>query len=334
MFLHLPILGQNYIPYYNEYSGEDFQFPIFRGTSNKYAVEKINQLLQISKLEILKGYEENNIFERVSYKEEDGNLIGGMMNIKFEVLSNTDKTLSIKFDLCVCGASCSYWINYFNFNTGNGDLFQLSDLFSDEGYKQFSEYAAKKRTNVFRKNLVGVDSLFIANYIAIYGCYDDINFADFYIQNNSLFLDGNDCFTLNSILENINTVCEFQINEIEPYLNAYGKSVFGLNQDSVAKHQSKSLPQLFNGFIGKKQILLVINEYDNNNIVAYCFYAKEGKKTDLLGQVNEGILTLEEKDTNFQTIGAIKATYEGTTINGTWTDKKTGKSYKLWLTRK
>jgi hypothetical protein len=47
-------------------SDKSFSFPVFYNEKNLLAAEKINQLLQLSELELLAGHEKENIFEIVT----------------------------------------------------------------------------------------------------------------------------------------------------------------------------------------------------------------------------------------------------------------------------
>ena len=124
--------GNAYTYNSGEAEPDQFSFPIFSNRTNKYAAQKINQTMQLSELEILKGFETKSIFERVSY--DGGGIYGNKVSIKFDVFDNTDRILSVQFNETSCGATCAYWVKYYNFNSGNGDLIQLKDLFTEKGF--------------------------------------------------------------------------------------------------------------------------------------------------------------------------------------------------------
>jgi hypothetical protein len=323
---------------------DDFSFPIFSNPSNKYAASKINQMLQISELEILKGFETKSIFERVSY--DGGGIYGGRTDINFKVHNNNDKVLSVEFDQSSCGATCTYWVRYYNFNSGNGDLVQLKELFTETGFQKFFEFVAKRRVADLKKELVKkVELGERENYLNIIDCYEKDELEDYYIKNNSLYIDGENCFHKNQKFDGIETVSKFKTAELKKYLNAYGKSFFSVTGDSIKKYRSNALPQLFEGTIAGEKVLLVLNvDYypDLNEVRAEYVYSRYGKGIFLEGKIDNNELSLTEKlpETDDSGLidyidnGFIKAEFVGQKIVGTWTNKDKTETYALSLKRK
>ncbi|MDJ1467959.1 hypothetical protein [Xanthocytophaga flava] len=95
-------------------------FPVFTDSTNSLAVQKINQMLQIVELELVKSAKQRNIFEQASF--DDGTIYGGKVILTPTIYQNSDRLLSIGFWNSSCGATCAYWVSYYNFNPGNGDL--------------------------------------------------------------------------------------------------------------------------------------------------------------------------------------------------------------------
>lgn len=322
----------------------DFSFPIFSNPSNKYAVNKINQMLQISELGILKGFETKSIFERVSY--DGGGIYGGKTDINFEIFSNNDSILSVRINNSSCGATCAYWINYYNFNSGNGDNVHLTDLFTEAGYSKFNELVAEKRIADLRKELIEkITPDERENYSNIADCYENDKLEDFYIKNKILYIDGENCFHKGQKFDGIETVSRIKLSEFKKYLNAYGKGLFSISSDPIKAHRSNGLPQLFEGKIAGQNVLLVlnINYYPSSNEAkAEYVYAKYGKGIFLEGKIYNNQLILTEKlavtnDTgliSYVDNGFIKADFDDQKIVGTWTSKDKTKTYKLSLKRK
>lgn len=322
----------------------DFSLPIFSHSSNKYAANKINKMLQISELEILKGFERKSIFEKVSY--DGGGIYGGKTDINFEIFSNTQNLLSVRINNSSCGATCAYWVNYYNFNSGNGDLVQLNDLFTKTGYLKFYELVAERRVADLNKELIKkITPDERQNYSNIADCYENDELEDFYIKNNILYIDGENCFHKGQKFDGIEIVSGIKLAEFEKYFNDYGKSLFSITNDSIEKYRSNGLPQLFEGTIAGQNVLLVlnINYYPSfNEVKAEYVYSKYGKGIYLEGKIDNNRLILTEKlavtnDTGlikYVDNGFIKADIKKNKIVGIWTNKDETKTYKLSLKRK
>ena len=87
----------------------DFAFPIIYSDDSLITL-KINTHLQLAELELLKGYERRNIFEKVSIN--DGRIYGGRVSILYQILQNTKNVFSVQFDESSCGMTCAYWKIY------------------------------------------------------------------------------------------------------------------------------------------------------------------------------------------------------------------------------
>ena len=70
-------------------SGKEFSFPVFSLAADSFTTRNINQLLQLSELELLDGYQKKNIFEKISV--DNGTIYGGKTNISFDILTNSSK---------------------------------------------------------------------------------------------------------------------------------------------------------------------------------------------------------------------------------------------------
>lgn len=324
-----------------EIKTEDFSFPIFSKSINNYAANKINQTLQISELEILKGFETKSIFEIVSY--DGGGMYGGKTNLKFRVFDNNSKILSVKLDQSSCGATCTYWVKYYNFNSGNGDLIQLKDLFTPKGFEKFIVFAFKRRVielkNEIHSKLPPAERSDFENLIGLYKT-DDL--TDFYVRNNALYIDGENSFHKNQKFSGIKTISKFNLSEFKSDLNDYGKSIFGLNNKAVKNYRSNLLPQLFQGKIGEQNVVLVLNLDYENHIEAEYVYSKYGKGIFLDGKIKDNKLSFTEKISKTTENGMItqvdngfiEAEFDGQKIIGNWQNHDKTKTFNLSLSRK
>ena len=296
--------------------GEDFSFPILKTTSDNEATNKINQFLQISELEMLKGYEDSNIFEHVS--ENDGTIYGGKTSLNYSIESNNAKILSLIFQEVSCGITCSYWINHYNFNPKNGDLIQLKDLFTENGFKYFKNTIAKKRTIAFKETIKDFKKETRENLEYVVSCYQEDNLENFFIKNDNIYIEGLNCFNKHDKFYDIETILKITLKEFQTYLNDYGKALFSISNESIIHYRSNSIHQLFSGTIAGQNVLLVLKPTYENNVMAEYVYLKYGKGIFLKGEFNNNLLTLTELDKEFNEIAKIEATFDKNKIMGSW----------------
>ncbi len=327
------VYGQsNYFSVKTVTNGREFAFPIFSRATDTTTTKNINELLQLSELELLDGYQIKNIFEKVSF--DNGTIYGGKVEISCNIISNNPKLLSLKFTESSCGATCAYWVRYYNFNSGNGDLMQLKDFFTADGFTGFYQTILKKRTKKFKKEIMKVDSTTRNYLLDVLGCYEVDDIHDFYIRDTSIFIDGENCLSKNQKFFGLDMITKFNLQEFRKYLNDYGKAVFGLSGSSPSKFRSNELPQLFRGSINSSlKILMVINHDYENKMRGVYAYLKYGRGIYLEGELNDQNLTFTENTDNFDENGYFEATFDGKEIKGTWTNKSKTKSLKLLASR-
>jgi hypothetical protein len=308
----------------------DLSFPIIAGDFTRFAtIEKINQQLQLSELELVKGFEKNNIFEKVA--TDNGTIYGGKVDLTYSVNSNNKKLFSVGFDESSCGMTCTYWHRYYNFNAGNGDLMQLSDLFDQQNFKVFKRQIVKKSIRNFKRQLHNQgepDSV----WIDVVKELGKTNLDDFYIKGNTLVIDGDNCLSKNQ--KGWDMIVKFGLPEFENYLNDYGKCVFGLNDDNIAAYKSNSLPQLFTGKIDKYPVTLILRQaYENHYDGIYC-YQRYGNGISLQGTVTKGTLHLDEYSDRFDVKAHISGVLGRDSIVANWTGKNNSAPLKLVVYRK
>jgi hypothetical protein len=308
-----------------------FSFPIF-SFGNAFSVsKKINQLLQISELEVLKKSPDQNIFKKIS--TNNNGLYGGKVSISYAIQTNSNKLLSMKFDQASCGMTCHYWVRYYNFNAQNGELLQLKDMFTEAGYREFYKKIAEKRIKQLREEIKKLDKAEQADFKEIESYYGDDDLNDFYIKNGNIYIDGDNSFHKNLKFSGVETVCMFTAAEFKRFLNVNGKSIFNLSNQPIKEFHSKSLPQLYKGKIAGKNVLMVINSGYKNDLRAEYVYLRYGDGIFLTGELNGTTLSLSEENADDKDIGIIKAEFKNNQIVGTWTSKQKNKVYKVLLNK-
>lgn len=322
----------NYFTYQTVKKDNRFSFPILSSSKNPTVVKRINQLLQISELSILKGFETKNIFENAIYN--NGTIYGGRTSLDFVIQSNSEKILSLKLDESSCGMTCTYWVRYYNFNSGNGDVIQLKDLFTAKTYKEFYSYVTNKRVSQMKNELLKVSKEEKETLSDIVDHYKNDDLADFYIKDNHLYIDGENCFSKHQKGHSVENICKFKLSEFSKYLNDYGKSLFSLSNEQISSFRSNLLPQLFYGKIGNEDILMVLKDGYPNTMKGEYVYMKYGKGIYLDGTLKANLLSLTENDDNLKDKGIINGVFQNNKLSGTWSNIQQTKSYIITAVKK
>lgn len=312
--------------------GKELRFPIIsNSTANRLTVEKINQNLQLSELELLNGFQANTIFEKIMIN--DSTIYGGKTDMTDSIYTNNNRMLSIGFDEASSGMTTAYWTKYYNFNSGNGDLIHLSDLFTSNGYNFFLKLVIKKSIRKFRLQLKENNEP-DSTWSEIISSLGRLDLDDFYIKGNSILIDGDDLLSKPQKGYGLDMLVKFDLIEFKKYLNDYGKCVFNLSNDAIAKYRSKGLPQLFAGNLGDQPILLIIRPiYADSYDGIYCFQ-KGGKGIDLDGTIRNGVLNFDESKDFNGNYAHITGKFKHDSIIAIWTKAKTTKRIRLYAYRK
>ena len=337
MLISATVFGQDSLFYCeNITSQEQYNFPVFHSKQRPLVAEKINQLLQISELRMLKGFEENNIFESVTV--DDHSIYGRRISILDSVLDISKKLISVKFKISSCGSTCNYWTTYYNFNSGNGDMIQLEDIITDSLYNDFQKYIASKVVDQIKKGFYKdtPDScsgdawcnftIKLVNNLS--------SFDEFYIKDNTLYVDCIEYFHKNMLPSDMTeTLTAFSSQELKMYLNDFGKSIFGIT-DSISRFRSNRLPQLYSGKIGTEQIIMVLNDDGLESIQGEYVYTKYGHGIFISGRKVKDWIEMDEYDSAGKKVGQMEATIKGMEILGTWSNVDKSKTYPFFIKRR
>ncbi|RYG00458.1 MAG: hypothetical protein EOO02_14845 [Chitinophagaceae bacterium] len=152
---------------------------------------------------------------------------------------------------------------------------------------------------------------------------------DFYIKNSEIFIDGENSLSKNEKFDGIDMMTMYRLSEFKLYLNDFGKVMFGLNNQDVAKFYSNQLPQLFRGSIDSTlKFSMVINNGYGNEIRAVYAYSRYGKGIYMEGDLSKQKLQLTEKSEAYDDQGYINAKFDGSTLDGTWTNAVKTKTFR------
>lgn len=347
VFFKLFSYGQTeYFKYKNKYS-----FPIFYCPNAILISEKINQIIQLNESEFINRNFDNKYFyiqvntsqidtEQICYKN---------LSVESKIYENTNRILSIKFLFWDCCTRCHYWSVYYNFNSQNGDLFQLKDIFSEDGYEHFKQLVSNKRLLQYEKefNKLNKDQKQIINNSRLKYDLQNQWSDEFYISHDSIYIDvENLCKNLfkeseQDCASHMQLKTGFKLNEYIEYLNEYGKALFGVvSLDSLCNYHTNTYPLIFEGKIGKSSVILLLQEPlpDSDNAISGTYiYTKYRIPIKLNGSLINQQLKLVESNNDSgeqQDVGIITAKFINQEIIGTWISVNGEKKLKLILKRK
>lgn len=325
--------------------GKDFSFPIFISPGRQRSAMKINHLLQLMELRSFANGKEKDIFRNAEF--DDGTIYGGKASMESTVYLNNNRLVSIGFDQSSCGMTCAYWHNYYNFNSGNGDLIQLKDLFTHKGFDRFTKMVISKRSSKYRREVKKrIKPEEREDYLGVLGTIEADELSDFYIRTRSIMIDGENGLIKGRKFDGLDMYVRFDLDEFKPFLNDYGRAVFGLNRADISKFRSNSLPQLFEGKLNGSISIEFILIGSSNGVVGVYAYSKYGQGITLTGSLADGKFQLTEHylvevplnpNTNVSHRlvdgGLLSGSFNGSAIEGTWSDKDSTRSYRFSASR-
>lgn len=332
ILLHFCVIGQsNFFKIKNISKDDSFSFPLFSGENN-YVLNKINIHLQLSELDLLVGAEKKDIFEIVSF--DYGTIYGGKKSMVYDVLANNSKNLSLRFWQSSCGATCYYWVKYYNYNTQNGDLYVLNDFFAPLNWYNFKRYVDVKRIENTKKKLTELKRLGvnIKPFLWIYESIKNDDLTDFYFDNDSIYFDDENLFSKNDKFDGLQNITGIAIKDIKQWLNEFGNSAL-LTGKELKTFVSSFEPQLYNGSIGNQYefFMLFRSSYSNEFIGNYA-YKKHGKGIQLRGEIIDSTFHFKEKNNDFQDVATIIFQKIESSLTGYWQDNN-GKKLKFSASR-
>jgi hypothetical protein len=295
-----------------EYS---FHFPVVY-THNKQVQEKINIQLQLGELELLKGKETKSLFERIKPHPELFSERKVFMN--YEILTNSNRNLAVRFSESSAGMTMSYWIRYYNFNPQNGDRYSLPDFFSERDFTAFKEYVTMIRKEKINRQQDGEEYFYLSKYIET----DDLD--DFYFTDDSIYIDNRNLLHKSQFdFEANDHITAIPLSDIEHWLNDFGRSAL-ITGNGLDLYRSTGEPQLYEGLIDHTYgfYLLFRLEGKWEDAVGIYAYKKYGAGISLRGTFSENQFVFTETNEQLEETATIRFKKEGDMLTGYWEDKK------------
>jgi len=301
--------------------GKHFSFPVFSQPSRRHVAKKINRFLQLSELYIIaKPPYTHRIFEQST--ANDGSIYGGKSAIRANVYSNNDRVLSVGFSQESCGATCGYWNSYYNFNSGNGDRIELTELFEPDGYQKFFKAVLKKRESKYRREVrKKVEPAEQEAYLGTLGCFESDDLSDFFVRGRSIVIDGDSCLAKSQKFSGLDMNVGIDLKDFHQHLSPYGRAIFGLSSQKVSAYRSTELPQLFEGSVNDAfPFVMVLREDSWGGYAGHYAYLKYGEGLALTGSTVAGEIKLKElvlsRDVVINELGEVRKPVQSGTVTG------------------
>ncbi|MBP1646402.1 MAG: hypothetical protein H6Q16_1980 [Bacteroidetes bacterium] len=285
----------------------DLVFPII-SCENSKVKEKINTYIQLNELDIIKGLEKNNIFERRfdEAKFTFPSIPEGLVNLNYQLLNNTQNNFSFSLNHLYEWATSSYWIEYYNFNPQNGDRYNLKDFFDSTNYHKMKELLYPHFKELFYNDNNQCKDIDTNYYLDVF-LNEEFLFDDFYFTKDSLFFD------IFNILGKHDKFCiektrfGIPILKIKHLLNEYGIAAM-ISGDNLYKYSYIGGVQFYKGKVDEKYdfyLLYSLNErktYLNGKFIT----TNTGKVYDFEGSVTNNIFEFPINEIDDREEGSIK----------------------------
>ncbi|MEZ5424266.1 MAG: hypothetical protein R2682_14390 [Pyrinomonadaceae bacterium] len=328
--------------------GEYFSFPIFSREKDDKASTRINQFLQLSELYFVSKHPVSAyIFHQA--KVNDGSIYGAKFAMSSSIYSNNDRVLSLGFTESSSGATTHYWVQYYTFNSGTGRRIELSDLFTEDGYRKFKDLVFERRSAKYRKEVEKkVEPDEREGFLDLAGSFQYDDLSDYYIQRRSIVIDGSNWLGKGMMFNDLDMTTRFSLSSFKVYLNDYGRAVFGIERANISTFRSEQLPQLFSGTVnGTYPIVMVLGiDYKDDYATSYrgyYAYLRYGEALMVSGDDRKDQIDLTEHILSptvihnalgpyrpVQDSGYISGKLSGLSFSGTWTDLTRSKQLSFY----
>ncbi len=285
---------QNYFKITKKSQGEYLNFPVINNTDSNIVAEKINAYLQISKLNlIVKSQKE--IFNKIIPGNFD---VNGITAMYYQIHSNNKRFLSLSFNESGTFAGTHHWNENYNFNSKNGNLIHLQDIFTSKGFLNFKALSLKRRVAKFNKEFNQLGQVEKMEYEQPTNSFiNSDNLKDYYLKDSFIYINDYNLQSKNQKVLIFNLLTSYKLKEIKPFLNNYGKALFGLANDSFLNFQTNTYPQLYKGFVRDSfPIVMLLEKHNDTEINGYYVYTKYGIGIELSGSLIGNKLSLTEKN--------------------------------------
>lgn len=347
----------------NAYNQMTSSFPVFGVSEDSNVSNAINKYLQMSRLGLLVGKENEHVFEK-DWPQEDR--FHGRQSVDYRIIENNKDFLSIELNEEYMGAYSSYSTDHENFDLRNGEVVYLPDLFTVDAYEIFKKMINNERklslqtaiassyqgiSEIYKEIQASNDESIIESLKSdLEMLYDEVSIyedciktieeygfpKEFCLKKEELLVYRGRCS--NHAMRALDAIGEFEntikYSLIKPLLSKYGLNLlFDEKPGDFGTHYSG---KIFYGHIAEKYpITLVLDKYSDKYVSGVYLYNNVGRTIQLSGEVKGNGLVLSEYNENDDNTGEFSLTVsdDNKSIVGVWSNNK-GKSLKVELKRR
>ena len=165
----------------------DVIYPVI-STGNKITDDKINgSIIE----ELSGGVKSINIRKTLMQQMNEG-----LAELDYDISLNTQDVLSLKLNALGCGAHCSTWNLYLNFDPVTGESIGIGDVINKNDLDSFRSIVFRDKTKALRRDMKKKDSLFAhheidsANYEFVTGYVNDNCMKEVHVEKFLLSAEG------------------------------------------------------------------------------------------------------------------------------------------------
>ena len=330
---------------------ESTVFPLIRYDSDKNIENKINTFLQVQELENIPNTRKNPFELVINATNSYTNYIS---YYEWRKLESPENILTLTLNGEATGAYSEMFDTQYNFDTRNGNIISIHDVFSKDGIKSLAKNAnsiIEKEISDFISEIKNTkpkssdhkemldEQLMIYEDCIGYVQGQDIFWFDFYFEKNDLVLTRGRCS--NHAMRALDDLGSFTVRfpylKLKSYLSNYGKSLIFNEPKNVFNNNPEN--KLYKGMIdGKYPVTFLFgNSNGDNSLSLVYWYNKHKKLIHIGGKFVNNHFSLIEDGYHSEELKAwihkanIEADLKGNRIIGTWEDYKTKKKMRLEL---